>query len=89
MCGLGASLRQFVELACSKSMRGIAARYSQQMFVLRIMYFFSQIQNGQTPWGCASDEILEMFKSAGVLDCGYESHGDISHVGADTVRCGI
>ena len=58
----------------------IATRYSQEISALRIVYLFSQIQNGQTPWGCASDEILDLFKSAGVyvlilLDCGYETHG--------------
>ena len=49
-------------------------------YLLFASCLFSQIQNGQTPWGCASDEILDLFKSAGVyvlilLDCGYETHG--------------
>ena len=47
------------------------------------------MQNGQNPWGCASDDILELFKSEGVLDYRYDSHGDISDGSANTIRCGI
>ena len=87
VCELGMSLRQCIDLSYSKSVYNMVT-YSQRISTLRIISF-PQMQNGQNPWGCASDDILELFKSEVVLDYRYDSHGDISGVSANTIRCGI